>query len=391
SLNFKPEEGLEAAIVRICDEAKAAAKSGTVLLVLSDRDISADTLPIPAAMAVGAVQRTLVDNNLRCDANILVETASCRDPHHFSVLLGFGATAIYPYLAYETLAKQVEEGVLTMSLRQAMVNYRNGINKGLYKVMSKMGISTVASYRCSQLFEAVGLAKSVVDTCFRGVSSRIQGADFADIQQDQHNLARQAWLVRKPLPHGGLLKFVHGGEYHTYNPDVVQTLQAAVRSGNYADYKEYARLVNERPVATLRDLLALKKVDNPVALDQVEPADKLFPRFDSAAMSIGALGPEAHEALAVAMNRLGGQSNSGEGGEDPKRFGTEKNSRIKQVASGRFGVTPHYLMNADVVQIKVAQGAKPGEGGQLPGDKVTAQIAQLRYSVPGVTLISPPP
>ncbi|RQM78541.1 glutamate synthase large subunit [Aeromonas jandaei] len=391
SLNFKPEEGLEAAILRICEEAKAAARSGTVLLVLSDRDISVDTLPIPAAMAVGAVQRTLVDNNLRCDANILVETASVRDPHHFSVLLGFGATAIYPYLAYETLAKQVEEGVLAMPLRQAMVNYRNGINKGLYKVMSKMGISTVASYRCSQLFEAVGLAKAVVETCFRGVSSRIQGADFADIQQDQLKLARQAWLARKPLAHGGLLKFVHGGEYHTYNPDVVQTLQTAVRSGNYADYKEYARLVNERPVSTLRDLLALKKVDNPVALDQVEPADKLFPRFDSAAMSIGALGPEAHEALAVAMNRLGGQSNSGEGGEDPKRFGTEKNSRIKQVASGRFGVTPHYLMNADVVQIKVAQGAKPGEGGQLPGDKVTAQIAQLRYSVPGVTLISPPP
>ncbi|MGL5226474.1 MAG: glutamate synthase large subunit, partial [Aeromonas sp.] len=391
SLNFKPKEGLEAAINRICDEANTAAKSGTVLLVLSDRDISADTLAIPAAMAVGAVQRTLVDNNLRCDANILVETASCRDPHHFSVLLGFGATAIYPYLAYETLAKQVEEGVLTLSLRQAMVNYRNGINKGLYKVMSKMGISTVASYRCSQLFEAVGLATSVVNSCFRGVSSRIQGADFTDIQQDQHQLAQYAWLAHKPLAHGGLLKFVHGGEYHTYNPDVVQTLQTAVRSGNYADYKEYARLVNERPVATLRDLLALKKVDNPVALDQVEPADKLFPRFDSAAMSIGALGPEAHEALAVAMNRLGGKSNSGEGGEDPKRFSSEKNSRIKQVASGRFGVTPHYLMNADVVQIKVAQGAKPGEGGQLPGDKVTAQIAKLRYSVPGVTLISPPP
>ncbi|MCP3291116.1 glutamate synthase large subunit, partial [Aeromonas hydrophila] len=391
SLNFKPEEGLEAAILRICEEAKAAAKAGTVLLILSDRDVSADTLPIPAAMAVGAVQRTLVDNSLRCDANILVETASVRDPHHFSVLLGFGATAIYPYLAYETLAKQVEEGVLKMSLRQAMLNYRNGINKGLYKVMSKMGISTVASYRCSQLFEAVGLSKAVVEMCFRGVSSRIQGADFADIQQDHFNLARQAWLARKALTQGGLLKFVHGGEYHTYNPDVVQTLQVAVRSGNYADYKEYARLVNERPVATLRDLLTLKKVDNPVALEQVEPAAKLFPRFDSAAMSIGALGPEAHEALAVAMNRLGGQSNSGEGGEDPKRFGTEKNSRIKQVASGRFGVTPHYLMNADVVQIKVAQGAKPGEGGQLPGDKVTAQIAKLRYSVPGVTLISPPP
>ncbi|MBP6384511.1 MAG: glutamate synthase large subunit, partial [Aeromonas sp.] len=247
SLNFRPEEGLEAALVRICEEAQTAARNGTVLLILSDRDVSADTLPIPAAMAVGAVQRTLVDNNLRCDANILVETASCRDPHHFSVLLGFGATAIYPYLAYETLAKQVEEGVLKMSLRQAMLNYRNGINKGLYKVMSKMGISTVASYRCSQLFEAVGLSSAVVAMCFRGVSSRIQGADFTDIQQDQFNLARLAWLQRKALTQGGLLKFVHGGEYHTYNPDVVQTLQTAVRSGNYADYKEYARLVNERP------------------------------------------------------------------------------------------------------------------------------------------------
>ncbi|MDO2946800.1 glutamate synthase large subunit [Aeromonas simiae] len=391
SLNYRPEEGLEAAIVRVTEEAKAAASSGVVLIVLSDRDISPDTLPIPAAMAVGAVQRTLVDNNLRCDANILVETASCRDPHHFAVLLGFGATAIYPYLAYETLAKQVEEGVLKMSLRDAMLNFRNGINKGLYKVMSKMGISTVASYRCSQLFEAVGLSKSIVDLCFRGVSSRIAGADFADIQQDLHNLSQRAWIERKPLNQGGLLKFVHGGEYHTYNPDVVRTLQEAVRSGNYADYKEYAKLVNERPVATLRDLMVLKTGQTPLPVEQVEPAQDLFKRFDSAAMSIGALGPEAHEALAVAMNRLGGQSNSGEGGEDPRRFGTEKNSRIKQVASGRFGVTPHYLMNADVVQIKVAQGAKPGEGGQLPGDKVTAQIAKLRYSVPGVTLISPPP
>ncbi|MBZ6071407.1 glutamate synthase large subunit [Aeromonas schubertii] len=391
SLNYRPEEGLEAAINRVCEEAKAAAQAGTVLVILSDRDIAHDTLPIPAAMAVGAVQRTLVDNNLRCDANILIETASARDPHHFAVLLGFGATAIYPYLAYETLAQQVENGILKMSLRQAMQNFRNGINKGLYKVMSKMGISTVASYRCSQLFEAIGLSDAVVSLCFRGVSSRIQGADFADIQQDQHNLSRHAWVARKPLKQGGLLKFVHGGEYHTYNPDVVRTLQAAVRSGNYSDYKAYARLVNERPVATLRDLMVLKEDQTPLPIEQVEPAKDLFQRFDSAAMSIGALGPEAHEALAVAMNRLGGQSNSGEGGEDPRRFGTEKNSRIKQVASGRFGVTPHYLMNADVVQIKVAQGAKPGEGGQLPGDKVTAQIAQLRYSVPGVTLISPPP
>jgi glutamate synthase (NADPH/NADH) large chain len=390
-LNFAPEEGLEAAIRRLCEEAKAAVRDGSVLLVLSDRAISQDRLPIPAAMAVGAVQRTLVENNLRCDSNIIVETASTRDPHQFAVLLGFGATAIYPYLAYETLARMVEDGVLKMPLREALLNFRNSINKGLYKVMSKMGISTVASYRCSQLFEAIGLHQDVVDLCFKGVASRVQGASFEDFQQDLFNLAKLAWITRKPLNQGGLLKYVHGGEYHSYNPDVVNSLQQAVRSGSYEHYKTYARLVNERPVAMLRDLLALKDSGQGIPLEQVEPAAELFPRFDSAAMSIGALGPEAHEALAIAMNRLGGQSNSGEGGEDPRRFNSLKNSKIKQVASGRFGVTPHYLMNAEVIQIKVAQGAKPGEGGQLPGHKVTAEIAKLRYAVPGVTLISPPP
>ncbi|GKX64064.1 glutamate synthase large subunit [Pragia fontium] len=393
-ITYNPEKmDLQAAIVAMCEEAEKKVRQGTVLVVLSDRNIAADRLPIPAPMAVGALQTRLVEANLRCDANIIVETASARDPHHFAVLLGFGATAIYPYLAYETLARMVETEVIEKSQRAVMLNYRNGINKGLYKIMSKMGISTVASYRCSQLFEAVGLHDELTALCFKGVSSRIGGASFSDFQQDLINLSKRAWLKRKPLDQGGLLKFVHGGEYHAYNPDVVSTLQAAVKSGNYQDYQAYADLVNKRPVTTLRDLLALKPQDEAqaIAIDQVEPAESLFSRFDTAAMSIGALSPDAHESLAIAMNTIGGKSNSGEGGEDPVRYGTNKVSRIKQVASGRFGVTPAYLVNADVIQIKVAQGAKPGEGGQLPGDKVTPYIAKLRYSVPGVTLISPPP
>ncbi|MGR5251218.1 glutamate synthase large subunit [Vibrio astriarenae] len=391
-INYDPDaHTLEQAIVSLCDKAEQVVRTGTVLIVLSDRALVKGKLPIPAAMAVGAVQRRLTDTNLRCDANIVVESATARDPHQFAVLLGFGATAIYPYLAYETLGRAIDTGALDKSYREVMSNYQNGINKGLYKIMSKMGISTVASYRCSQLFEAVGLHQSVVDLCFKGVTTRIQGADFADFQQDLANLSRKAWAKRKSIDHGGLLKYVHGGEYHAYNPDVVGTLQTAVKSGDSNDYQSFASQVNQRPAATLRDLLCLKSASTPLPLESIEPTSELFKRFDSAAMSIGALSPEAHEALAMAMNRLGGYSNSGEGGEDPRRFGTDRNSRIKQVASGRFGVTPHYLTNADVLQIKVAQGAKPGEGGQLPGHKVTAEIAKLRYSVQGVTLISPPP
>ncbi len=389
---FSPAtQTLEQAMHALCDEAERMVRNGTVLLVISDRAISETRLPVPAPMIVGAVQTRLVEKSLRCDANIIVETASARDPHHFAVLLGFGATAIYPYLAYESLAKMVDSSVIEKDYRAVMLNYRNGINKGLYKIMSKMGISTIASYRCSKLFEAVGLHADVSGLCFQGVVSRISGANFTDLQQDLVNLAKCAWLQHKPLDHGGLLKYVHGGEYHAYNPDVVGTLQRAVESGEYSDYQAYAKLVNERPVATLRDLLALQPGTESIHIDDVEPASELFKRFDTAAMSIGALSPEAHEALAEAMNSLGGYSNSGEGGEDPVRYGTNKVSRIKQVASGRFGVTPAYLANADVIQIKVAQGAKPGEGGQLPGDKVTPYIAKLRYSVPGVTLISPPP
>ncbi|WP_125779003.1 glutamate synthase large subunit [Pseudoalteromonas rubra] len=392
SLNYDPDtESLKTAIERICDEAQEKAASGCVMLLLSDRYISQDTMPVPAAMAVGAVQQRLVNTNLRCDSNIIVETGSARDPHQFAVLLGFGATAIYPYLAYETLVALCDSKVIDKTYREVTLAYRNAINKGLYKIMSKMGISTVASYRCSMLFEAVGLSDEIVELCFKGVSSRIQGAGFAEFEADGAQLHKLAYSKRKLLSHGGLLKFVHGGEYHAYNPDVVQSLQVAVRSGKYEDYQKYATLVNNRPVTNLRDLLKLNTQGPAIDLDEVEPATELYKRFDSAAMSIGALSPEAHEALAIAMNRLGGCSNSGEGGEDKLRFGTEKNSRIKQVASGRFGVTPHYLQSADVIQIKVAQGAKPGEGGQLPGEKVTSYIAKLRYSVPGVTLISPPP
>ncbi len=391
SLNYVPKEGLKSAIERVCDEAQKLAAEGKVLIVLSDRNIAKNTLPIPAAMAVGAVQRRLVENNLRCDTNIVIETGTCRDPHQFAVLLGFGATAIYPYLAYASLAQMVRKGIISKDFPETFLSYRNAINKGLYKIMSKMGISTVASYRCSMLFEAVGLSQDVVELCFKGVSSRIKGADFNDFQQDLINLSRKAWITRKALDHGGLLKYVHDGEYHAYNPDVIATLQKAVKSGDYKDYLVYADIVNNRPATTLRDLLKLKTSEVSIPIDDVEDVSEFYKRFDSAAMSIGALSPEAHESLAIAMNRLGGYSNSGEGGEDIKRYGTEKNSRIKQVASGRFGVTPHYLRNADVIQIKVAQGAKPGEGGQLPGDKVTPYIAKLRYSVPGVTLISPPP
>jgi len=391
SLNYLPEQGLEQAIRRICDEAEQAVRSGKVLLILSDKDLRQGELPVSSLMATGAVHHHLSGKSLRCDSNIIVETGWARDPHHFAVLLGFGATAVYPYLAYQVLNDLIRTGELLMDPIEAKNNYRKGINKGLLKILSKMGISTIASYRGAQLFEAIGLADDVADLCFKGVPCRIQGAGFFDLQQDQEQLAATAWKPRKPITPGGLVKYIHGQEYHAFNPDVVTKLQEAVTSGSYGHYKEYAALVNERPVATIRDLFGFREGIEAIELSAVEPVEQIFPRFDSAAMSLGALSPEAHEALAVAMNTLGGRSNSGEGGEDPVRHGTIKRSKIKQVASGRFGVTAEYLRSADVMQIKVAQGAKPGEGGQLPGGKVNQLIARLRYSVPGVTLISPPP
>ena len=392
SLFYSPSEfSLKQAIEDLTKQVIESVKSQqTVIVILSDRGLQRDKLPIPAPLAVGAVQQALVTAQLRCDANMVVETASVRDSHQLAVLVGLGATAVYPYLAYETVEQFVENGTIKHDAKTALTNYRQGLNKGLLKIMSKMGISTVASYRCSNLFEIIGFNDDIMQLCFPHLVSRVGGASFKDIENDQKALAKRAWLARKPINHGGLLKFVHGGEYHAYNPDVVQQLQVAVKSGDYNDYAKYAETVNNRPAAHFRDLLSLKSQTG-IELSEVEDAIALYPRFDSAAMSIGALSPEAHEALAIAMNRLGGFSNSGEGGEDPRRFGTEKNSKIKQIASGRFGVTPHYLRNAEVLQIKVAQGAKPGEGGQLPGEKVSAEIAKLRFSTQGVTLISPPP
>ncbi|MBL4763344.1 MAG: glutamate synthase large subunit [Gammaproteobacteria bacterium] len=391
-LNYSSDSDLHSAIKTICDQALSAVQAGTTILVLSDRDIAKDKLPIHAALATGSIHHHLSKAGVRCDANIVVETGSARDSHQMAVLIGYGATAIYPYLVYEILHGLIASGeIIDIDAPALRKNYRLGINKGLFKITSKMGISTIASYRGSQLFEIVGLHDEVVNLCFCGTTSRIQGARFSDLEDDQKLLAKDAWKARKPIDQGGLLKFIHGGEYHAYNPDVVIQLQTAVNKGDYEEWKKYTDLVNNRPITVLRDLLQLKTDTTAVDLASVEAIGDIMTRFDSAGMSLGALSPEAHETLAEAMNSIGGRSNSGEGGEDPARYNTNKVSKIKQVASGRFGVTPHYLVNAEVLQIKIAQGAKPGEGGQLPGPKVDKMIARLRFATPGVALISPPP
>lgn len=389
-LNYDESMPLDDAIKHICEQAAQAVRAGKVLIVLSDRNIEKGKVPANAIMVTGAVHHHLINVGLRADANLIIETGLVRDSHQLAVLLGFGATAVYPYLAYNVIADLVDKGDLLGDPLYAKNNFRKSLDKGLLKILSKMGISTVSSYRGAQLFEAVGLSEEVVELCFTGVESRISGATFDDLAIDQQILAKNAFTKRVPLDQGGLLKFVFNKEYHAFNPDVIQALHKAVRTGDYENYKEYASIVNSRPVATLRDLLQLD-TSKSISVDDVEPIEQILKRFDSAGMSLGALSPEAHEAIATAMNTIGGRSNSGEGGEDPTRYGTIRNSKIKQVASGRFGVTPAYLRSAEVMQIKIAQGAKPGEGGQLPGGKVNSLIARLRYSVPGVTLISPPP
>jgi len=389
-LNVTEDMPLPQALDEICSQADKAVDDGHLLLVLSDRYLKPGLMPVHALLATGAVHHHLVRRGRRCAVNIIVETGVARDPHHFACLIGYGATAVYPYLAYQSLHDLAQRGNVDRH-QQLGRSYRRGIRKGLFKIMSKMGISSISSYRGAQLFEIVGLHDEIVSRCFSGTVSRIQGANFVDLHSDQKRLARKAWDPREHIGQGGLLKYQYGGEYHCYNPDVISTLQAAVRSGDSARYAEYARLVNERPVATIRDLFKVLPVGKAVPLDEVEPLEDILQRFDSAGMSLGALSPEAHEALAIAMNRIGAKSNSGEGGEDPARYGTERMSKIKQVASGRFGVTAEYLVNAEVIQIKIAQGAKPGEGGQLPGHKVNEMIARLRYAKPGVGLISPPP
>ena len=394
-LYYDEQIGLQAAIENLCDTAEQAVRDGAILLLLSDRYPAPGLLPIHALLAVGAVHARLTAKQLRCDCNLIVETGNARDPHHFACLIGFGATAVYPYLSYQTLFDMNRRGELKGREGEAPSeigrSYRRGIRKGLLKIISKMGISTIAGYRGAQLFEIVGLHREVVDLCFPGTPSRIGGAGFAEIQAEYHAQLVAARDPNYALPSGGLLHALPDGEFHMYNPEVVGSLQAAVRTGDHALYRRYADAVNGRAPSALRDLLTVESPLQAVPLDEVEPVEAILKRFDSAGMSLGALSPEAHESLAIAMNRLGARSNSGEGGEDPARYGTEKTSKIKQVASGRFGVTPAYLVNAEVLQIKIAQGAKPGEGGQLPGHKVNALIARLRYARPGIGLISPPP
>ncbi len=391
SLHYDQNIDLEEAINTLCDRASRSVKKGNVLLVLSDIDLNDKQLTVPSPMAVGAIHHRLINDGIRCDCNIIIETASSWNSHHFAVLLGYGASAIYPYLAYEVINSILDKNKTNdKKYSNHVENYVRGINKGLLKIMSKMGISCVSSYRGAQLFEIIGLNTNIINLCFKNNVSRIEGASFKDIEKDLKINKAYSLNLSEGIKKGGLLKFTAQGEYHDYNPDVVKSLQECVTTGDYEDYKKFSDMVNSRTPSFLRDLLKLKN-KKPISISKVEPIKKIIKRFDTAGMSLGALSPEAHEALAIAMNTIGGKSNSGEGGEDIKRYNSLKTSKIKQVASGRFGVTPHYLVNADVIQIKIAQGAKPGEGGQLPGDKVDQYIAKLRYSVPGVTLISPPP
>ncbi|MDA0772850.1 MAG: glutamate synthase large subunit [Cyanobacteria bacterium] len=391
-ITYHESSNLKDAIVKICDKAETAVRNGKVMLFITDRRIKRNRVPIHALLAVGAINARLFKEGLRSDANLCVETGTVRDAHHCAALVGFGATVIYPYLAYQELYFMAQRNeIKTDDTVALMETYRDGLNKGLMKILSKMGISTINSYRGAQLFEAIGIHEEVIDLCFPGTISRIQGAGFDDLEKDARSLSQAAWDPTKDMENGGLIKFRPKTEYHIFNPDVINALRLAASSNDYEKYKEFTSLLAQKPITALRDLFKLKYSAKPIPLDLVEPVEAITKRFSSAAMSLGAISPEAHEAIAIAMNRLGGKSNSGEGGEDSARFNTEKNSRIKQVASGRFGVTPEYLVNADELQIKISQGAKPGEGGQLPGFKVNEMIAKLRYTKPGTTLISPPP
>ena len=391
-LSYKKDDNLENALKALQKEAVKSIKKGNTIIHLDETLPDKNNLPINALLAVGCVHQKLVDLGLRSKANIIVTSSSARDTHQIACLIGFGATAVYPSLAYQTILDLTERNELKGGAHENCARYRKGINKGLLKIISKMGISTISSYRGSQLFEIVGLNSEIVDLCFTNTESRISGKSLEDLDKEIKALNEYSRSNLSEINVGGLLKYVHGGEYHTYNPEIVKKLQEAVSSGSLQTYREYANLVDNRPPAMLRDLLTLKKAKKQdYSKSDVEPIYSIIKRFDSAGMSLGSLSPKAHETLAEAMNTLGARSNSGEGGEGKHRYGTIKMSKIKQIASGRFGVTPHYLVNAEVLQIKIAQGAKPGEGGQLPGGKVNKLIAELRYSTPGITLISPPP
>ncbi len=392
--------GLRTALDRLCEQAEAAADCGAGVLILSDRGVNEDHAPIPSLLACAAVHHHLIRRAKRSKVGIVVESGEPREVMHFCLLIGYGANAINPYLAYATLAEMHSRGALEkpgLPLQAAHANFEKAIRKGILKVMSKMGISTVQSYHGAQIFEAIGLAREVVEQYFTGTTSQIEGVNLETLANEALEKHRYAYAptseANTELPVGGEYQYRLRGEQHLLNPDTVARLQHAVRSNHWETYDEYSRAANDlnRQLCTLRGLFDLKEADERVPLEQVEPASEIVKRFCTGAMSFGSISAEAHETLARAMNQIGGRSNTGEGGEDPARYEDDRRSKIKQVASGRFGVTAHYLANADELQIKIAQGAKPGEGGQLPGHKVDETIAWLRHSTPGVGLISPPP
>ncbi len=396
--------GLRLALDRIRSEASQALSTGINILILSDRHSDADHAPIPSLLFTSAVHNHLVRERTRTQVGLVVEAGDAREVHHMALLLGFGAAGINPYLAFESIEDRIAEGWQDVDVERGHANYIKALGKGILKIMSKMGISTVASYSGAQIFEAIGLGSELVDEYFPGTVSRLGGIGLDEIAEEVHRRHRRAYLDRpeeqahRTLDVGGEYQWRREGEYHLFNPKTVYKLQHATRSGRYDVFKEYTKLVDDQSerLATLRGLFRFSSDRPPVPIDEVESADAIFPRFSTGAMSYGSISAEAHETLAIAMNRLGAKSNTGEGGENPDRFTPDANgdlrrSAIKQVASGRFGVTSEYLVNADDIQIKMAQGAKPGEGGQLPGHKVYPWIAEVRHSTPGVGLISPPP
>ena len=395
--------GLERAMDILRAQALDAVTSGHTIIILSDRGLDEEFAPIPSLLATAGVHHHLVREGARTRCALVVETGEAREVHHMALLIGYGAGAVNPYLAFETLDDMIRSGALDgVTHDQAVSRYIRALNKGILKVMSKMGISTLQSYCGAQIFEAIGLEQNFVDRCFTWTASRIGGVGIDVIAEETRQRHQKAFRTRPVrdtlLDPGGEYQWRRDGEHHLFNPETVYKLQHATRSGQYSIYKEYTKLVDDqsRRLGTLRGLIDLKRAPAPIPIDEVEPVEAIVKRFSTGAMSYGSISQEAHETMAVAMNRLGAKSNTGEGGEDPARYtpdpnGDSRRSAIKQVASARFGVTSEYLVNADDLQIKMAQGAKPGEGGQLPGHKVYPWIAKVRHSTPGVTLISPPP
>ncbi|MCX7876832.1 MAG: glutamate synthase large subunit [Melioribacteraceae bacterium] len=404
SLLFNPfvHRGMRNRLNEICTEAVDAVKNGFTLLILSDKGVDKDNAAIPSLLATSAIHHTLINQGLRTKTGIIVETGEAREIHHFALLLGYGANAINPYLTYETLAYLVENKFLPPGIDYSTVkkNFVKAVGKGLFKIFSKMGISTLQSYCGAQIFEAIGLDSEIIENYFKGTPTKIEGLSLEMLEEEvkrRHLHALDPQIDQSTLDVGGIYHYRKDGENHLWNPLTISKLQISTRKNDFNTYKEFAEYINnqEKHRVTLRSLFELD-FSNQIPIEEVEPAKEIVKRFSTGAMSFGSISREAHTNLAIAMNRIGGKSNTGEGGEEPERFiqlenGDSLRSAIKQVASARFGVTANYLVNADEIQIKMAQGAKPGEGGQLPGHKVDSIIAKVRHSTPGVTLISPPP